>query len=169
VGQGELTAWPHFCLTMHCTLQAIIACRCQRAAPTLTTIFEIAALTAPLIKAPNATPPVNTSSTSSAGGTDSDSSNVSVPTTAAAAQSPGSSSGSSSSAVLQSPLGVSHAVLLLGLRLVQGWAPAVVVAQGVRLVASLVQRREQPNEPVRQEGTEGASSVLGRKGVHLWY
>jgi hypothetical protein len=60
---------------------------------------------------------------------------------------------------------VSHAVLLLGLRLVQGWAPAVVVAQGVRLVAGLVQRREQPNEPVRQEGTEGMSSQQGGWGV----
>jgi hypothetical protein len=53
---------------------------------------------------------------------------------------------------------VTEAESTAGLWLVQGWAPAVVVAQGVRLVASLVQRREQPNEPVRQEGTAGMGS-----------
>ena len=50
---------------------------------------------------------------------------------------------------------VISAVVVLALRFARGWAPAVVVAQGVRLVGSLVQRREQPHEEVRQEGTEG--------------
>jgi hypothetical protein len=74
--------------------------------------------------------------------------------------------------VLQSPLGITHAVLLLALRCARGWAPAVVVAQGVRLVASLVQRREQPHEEVRQEGTEGEklqwNSPLEHR-LHSWH
>lgn len=144
------------CCSLH--TQAVIACRCQRAAPTLTTLFEIAALTAPLIRTQHDEPgPSN-----SAAGTDSGyASDTSLSQSAAQTTSSSSSSRPSQrkshgpDAVLHSPLGVTHALVLLALRCARGWAPAVVVAQGVRLVGSLVQRREQPHEEVRQEGTEG--------------
>lgn len=141
---------PAVCCSLH--TQAIIACRCQRAAPTLTTLFEIAALTAPLIRTPRDEP----GPSSSAAGTDSGyASDTASSPPALAAQRPSQRKPHGPDAVLHSPLGVTHALVLLALRCARGWAPAVVVAQGVRLVGSLVQRREQPHEEVRQEGTEG--------------
>lgn len=130
--------------------QAIIACRCQRAAPTLTTIFEIAALTAPLIKVPQ---DANQPGSSSAAGTDAGYTSDTHPTDSSSSNSRQSGQ-HGPEAVLQPP-GLTHALVVLALRCARGWAPAVVVAQGVRLVGSLVQRREQPHEEARQEGSEG--------------
>lgn len=145
---------PAVCCSLH--MQAIIACRCQRAAPTLTTLFEIAALTAPLIRTPHDEP----GPSSSAAGTDSGYASDTTSPPASTAQRPGQRKPHAPDAVLHSPLGVTHAMVLLALRCARGWAPAVVVAQGVRLVGSLVQRREQPHEEVRQEGTEGEAAHM---------
>jgi hypothetical protein len=134
--------------------QAIIACRCQRAAPTLTTVFEIAALTAPLIKGPH---DADQPGSSSAPGTDAGYVSDTYPTdsSSSSGRQAGQHKQHGPEAVLQSPLGLTHALVVLALRGARGWAPAVVVAQGVRLVGSLVQRREQPHEEARQEGSEG--------------
>jgi hypothetical protein len=141
------TLFNYFCM------QAVATCRCQRAAPTLTTIFEIAALAAPLIR-------TSADSTTQTPAAAADTSNVASP-----------SSSSTSSRQRQphvhvpQPVGqVGHAsaapvklLLLLSLRLARGWAPAVVLAQGVRLVGSVVQQRENKDEvKAGREGTEGA-------------
>jgi hypothetical protein len=132
-------------------MQAVVTCRCQRAAPTLTTIFEIAALAAPLIR---------TSADSTAQTPASDTADA-----AAAATSSSSSRQRHAHVHLSQPVGqVGHAsaaplklLLLLSLRLARGWAPAVVLAQGVRLVGSVVQQRENKDEvKAGREGTEGA-------------
>lgn len=53
-------------------------------------------------------------------------------------------------------------LLLLSLRLARGWAPAVVLAQGVRLVGSVVQQRENKDEAkAGREGTEVRALQLG--------
>ncbi|KAF6255939.1 hypothetical protein COO60DRAFT_159799 [Scenedesmus sp. NREL 46B-D3] len=152
------------CSVTHCwCVQAVATCRCQKAAPTLTTIFEIAALAAPLIR----TPADSTTQTAAAD-------EAGAATTAA----PNSSSSSSSSSSRQrhgllhvpGPAGqVGHApaaplklLLLLSLRSARGWAPAVVLAQGVRLVGSVVQKRENKDEAkAGREGTEVRALQLG--------
>lgn len=110
----------------------------------MTTVLEILALTAPLIKAPQEDAAVSTDA-----GSDAVTQHASSSTRQHASQH------HAADAVLQSPLTLTHALFALSLRLARGWAPAVVVAQGVRLVGSLVQKREHPHEPARQEGTEG--------------
>ena len=96
--------------------KAVVACRCQRAAPTLTTVCEIVALAAPLVRIPAA--------------------------------------GAEGSVPL--PARPLRGAALLALRAVRGWAPAVIVAQGVRLISTLVQQREQQGDKTGREGTEGA-------------
>jgi len=151
------------CCVPDCCQQAVIACHCQRAAPTLTTVLEIVALTAPLIKATHDAP--NAASSSSNTHSDSASGTEALAQPQESQHAGGSSSSSSSrrssqhqghaATTLQPPLVLAQALLLLGLKLARGWAPAVVVAQGVRLVGSIAQKREHPHEPTRQEGTEG--------------
>lgn len=139
-------------------MQAVATCRCQRAAPTLTTIFEIAALAAPLIRTSA------DSSTQTAAAADA------ADASAAAAAPPSSSSSSRQwhgHMHVPQPVGqVGHAsaaplklLLLLSLRLARGWAPAVVLAQGVRLVGSVVQQRENKDEA--KAGREGTEGVFG--------
>jgi hypothetical protein len=108
-------------------------------------VFEIAALTAPLIKVPH-------DSQAGSGSGSEDAAEVS-----AARQQPRRSTPAQHAVqhVLSPPVGALRVVLLLSLRLARGWAPAVVVAQGVRLVGTLVQKRQHPNDDARQEGTEG--------------
>jgi hypothetical protein len=141
------------CCTVVLVLQAIATCHCQRAAPTLTTICEIAALAAPLIR-------TSADSTSETAADTADAGAAASP----AAASPSSRHRHAHMHVPQ-PVGqVGHAsaaplklLLLLSLRLARGWAPAVVLAQGVRLVGSVVQQRENKDEAkAGREGTEGA-------------
>lgn len=148
---------PCWCLITCIFMQAIIACHCQNAAPTLTTIFEIAALTAPLVRTSHDSLAENGSTSSSSSSTGAESPHADTP-----AQQPAGNSSHAHQhrlhgpeAVLRPPLGLTQALLLVGLRLARGWAPAVVLAQGVRLVGSIVQKREHPHEEPRQEGTEG--------------
>lgn len=130
-------------------LQAVVACRCQRVAPTVTTIFEIIALAAPLVKTSADAHPTATDSSPEAGHSNHQHHKLPhVPGAAAAQHAVG---------VPAAPI---RFLLLLSLRLARGWAPAVVVAQGVRLVGSVVQQREKKDEKVGREGTEGGQFMI---------
>eukprot|EP00878_Enallax_costatus_P024524 GHUV01026175.1.p1 GENE.GHUV01026175.1~~GHUV01026175.1.p1 ORF type:complete len:553 (+),score=146.41 GHUV01026175.1:244-1902(+) len=137
---------------MRNALQAIVACHCQRVAPTITTIFEIIALAAPLIKtSADAHPAVASSeeeATHSAPHSSSSSQHHRLPHV------PG-------TAAVGVPAAPVRFLLLLSLRLARGWAPAVVVAQGVRLVGNVVQQRENKDNKVGREGTEVRALQLG--------
>eukprot|EP00878_Enallax_costatus_P011181 GHUV01011675.1.p1 GENE.GHUV01011675.1~~GHUV01011675.1.p1 ORF type:complete len:291 (+),score=58.77 GHUV01011675.1:365-1237(+) len=134
------------------TAKAIVACHCQRVAPTITTIFEIIALAAPLIKtSADAHPAVASSeeeATHSAPHSSSSSQHHRLPHV------PG-------TAAVGVPAAPVRFLLLLSLRLARGWAPAVVVAQGVRLVGNVVQQRENKDNKVGREGTEVRALQLG--------
>lgn len=128
-----------------------MACHCQRVAPTLTTIFEILALAAPLIKTSADAPPGEPSSGE-------------VPTQSTTQHNSGQHHrlqhvpGAAAVGVPAAPV---RFLLLLTLRLARGWAPAVVVAQGVRLVGNVVLQRDNKDNKVGREGTEGGASVTG--------
>ncbi|KAF8064522.1 viaA [Scenedesmus sp. PABB004] len=126
------------------TLKAIAVCHAQRAAPTLTTIAEIVALAAPLVKAP---------ADGAGGGSE-------QPEQQQAASSQLQRRRRDRRLPGGAPL---RLALMLSLRLARGWAPAVVVAQGVRLVGGLVQKREQAADGGKavREGTEVRALQLG--------
>eukprot|EP00879_Flechtneria_rotunda_P010825 GHRR01011314.1.p1 GENE.GHRR01011314.1~~GHRR01011314.1.p1 ORF type:complete len:584 (+),score=168.73 GHRR01011314.1:153-1904(+) len=123
------------------TLKAIAVCHCQRAAPTIATVFEIAALAAPLIRTHD------TAATEAGHST---------------AYSSSSSNRHPRSHPIPGPIPAPLQLLVgIGLRLAKGWAPAVVVAQGVRLVGSLVPKRDNQDDQAGGEGTEVRALQLG--------
>ena len=102
------------------TVKAIIICHAQKAAPTVATVLEIAALAGPLIN----THSNNNNNGGSGSSASDDSLSDSFSTSAAAARA---KSSRRSRAAGIAPL---QLLLSCSLKLARGWAPAVVVAQG---------------------------------------
>lgn len=118
-------------------------------APTITTVFEIIALAAPLIRTTaDVQQHAEAAGTAPEGIVSSHSSDhhhhiPHVPGASAAQH------------AVQIPAAPVRFLLLLSLRLARGWAPAVVVAQGVRLISNIVQQQGKKDNKAGREGTEG--------------
>jgi hypothetical protein len=140
--------------------QAILICHLHRAAPTLTTVFEIAALAGHLL--PKAPSHAAAAAPAPGGG----------PAAAAAAAAGvlssivGGGGGAPARRARTHPLGVVAGALRGALHLAHGFAPAVVVAQAVRLAANLVREaeaRRMADTSDDKATTEGARR--GRRGT----